>query len=258
MSNTTPINPWAAEVIKRYRQRHTIEEIREEYRKSVGIYAHKRWDDYLGETAIEEEMQLNPFLATWRKDMALPAATREMLNAFLVTTVADLVQFTVEELESLFEDSPSHIGLIMKYLEDNGIQLFHYDVFTYKVAVRMSDDEIVRCTHKRDKMMDQARQCLQNKEVPKRERLESALDILSQALLMADEEDWGSRVLYELLEYYANLVIENQAEFPDLTGDTVTVATWLLHLATLTYGDISVQVNKARHLLKAAEILSGK
>jgi len=156
------INPWLGEVIIGFRQRHSNEELRAAYRRYAEHSPHVPWDVFIAEKALSEEMKLNPFLATRRKDMGLPENTTDFLNANSVDTVADLLQITEEEFKEIFEAREDEIPPIRKYLQDHGLHLYHSDKFTWKVGT----DEVKEEKDRLKETLDAARQRAGTESMP--------------------------------------------------------------------------------------------
>lgn len=129
-----PINPWLAELIMEYRKRYSDTSIREDYRHFCEHTPDKSWERFLVERAMLEEGKRNPIIMTEVGKSSLPEKTKDYLsNSCAVNIVADLLQFTAEELNAMFENRPKEIPIIEKYLEKLGLRLYHCDKYTYKL-----------------------------------------------------------------------------------------------------------------------------
>ena len=129
-----PINPWLAELILKYRKQHSDEFIREGYRQFCEHTPDKSWEDYLAERALLEESKCNPIILADLDKSSLPEGIKNYLfYNCAVDIMADLLQITAEELNTLFEERLLDIPAIEQYLDKWGQHLYHCDKYTYKI-----------------------------------------------------------------------------------------------------------------------------
>ena len=129
-----PINPWLAEVILGYRQRHSDIAMRAAYQYHTTLSPSRTWGRYIAGQALNEELKLHPVLATPWKDLNLSKNTKALLHANGVNTIADLLQFTEEEFTKLLEISAEELLSIQKFLASYGLHLYHHSAETYKIS----------------------------------------------------------------------------------------------------------------------------
>lgn len=221
-----PINPWLAEVILNYRQTHSDDSLKAEYRRCLEQAPDKSWEDFLACTALGEEMKRNPVLATRRKDMALPLRTRRFLNANNIDTLADLLQLTEKEITSIFASRTKDLRAVRDYLGKMNLSLYDSEVFTRKfLTVMMQDGDdrlkliLQRAVKDAEEMVVKA---YGSEEWPEeateelRDGLLQAMDLLNEAVRLAEEADCDVRVHERVLKSYLNLLGNHMALFPGL------------------------------------------
>lgn len=130
----SPINPWLAEVILGYRQRHSDAAMRAAYQHHTVHSPSITWDRYIAGQALNEELKLHPVLATPWKDMNLSKKTKALLHANGVNTIADLLQFTEEEFTKLLEVNADELLSIQEFLASYDLHLYHHSAETYKIS----------------------------------------------------------------------------------------------------------------------------
>ena len=134
MNPNLPINPWLAGLIADYRSSYSTEALREDYRKACESGIRRSWGEHLAACALQEALAGNSFLRTPRHKMNLPAATKETLNKLYVNNVADLMQLTAEDFESLPTDMAPAAKKVNSYLNRHGLHLYHSAGKTAKMA----------------------------------------------------------------------------------------------------------------------------
>lgn len=148
-----PINPWLGQVTLDFRQNKCDDE---QLRKGYMEYINKgstyyRWSDYVSRCALQSYAQEHPVLLMPRSLMPLPQHTRDVLNHLMVNCVADLIQFTVEELDESFSDK-EELKLIIQFLENNNLHICSHKRYTYKLSIE-SVDRVIECANK--KLLDE-------------------------------------------------------------------------------------------------------
>lgn len=131
-----PINPWLAEVIRRYRKETPDSTIREAYRLFCELSPVKSWEDYVAEQALMFEGRRDPFILTRLDecDELLEVTTDFLASNCAAEIVADLLQITEEELVELFEGRLWELPRIEDLLKKHHLHLYHSDRRTYKLS----------------------------------------------------------------------------------------------------------------------------
>ena len=133
------MNPWLAEKVIEYRERHSDKALREEFQAANEANAEagirRSWEECLAVIALRDALLEDPFLLTSRTDMDLPQETIDGLYWCRVDTVADLLQITEEELRTLGRDIALDIVSIEGYLAMHGLNLYRSPQLTIKIPV---------------------------------------------------------------------------------------------------------------------------
>ena len=83
---------------------------------------------------LRRKLDENPALLTLIEDTSLDESIKRSLIEFHIPTLANLIQFTDTELESLFDGNKDKVALIDNYLKEQGLHLYHSDRLTYKLS----------------------------------------------------------------------------------------------------------------------------
>ncbi|MBO4560672.1 MAG: hypothetical protein J5705_01730 [Bacteroidaceae bacterium] len=135
--NDWPINPWIQEAIAEYRTIYSDEQIRDQYAKSCETKRVKTWVDFVSNQALQRKLDDNPFLLTYIKETDLDNSIKNCLEHYHIPTIANLIQFTDTELESLFDGNKDKVTQIDNYLKEHGLHLYHSDRLTYKLSKKI-------------------------------------------------------------------------------------------------------------------------
>ena len=132
--NDWPINPWLQKAIMEYRSIYSDEQLRSQYDNSCKTKRVKTWIAFVSDQALQRKIDDNPSLLTYIKDTSLDESIKKSLIRFKIPTLANLLQFTDNELELLFDGDKNKVRLIDKYLKKNGLHLYHSNLLTYKLS----------------------------------------------------------------------------------------------------------------------------
>ena len=132
--NDWPINPWLQEAIREYRSIYSDKQLRSQYDKSCETKRVKTWIGFVSDQALQRKLDENPALLTLIEDTSLDESIKRSLIEFHIPTLANLIQFTDTELESLFDGKKDKVTQIDNYLKEHGLHLYHSDRLTYKLS----------------------------------------------------------------------------------------------------------------------------
>ena len=141
MLDSYNINPWLAEVVAHFRKRRPDDGLRESYLERVKEGLKASWEEYIAVRALRDALLREPYLMLHRVDMDLPEREKDLLNKLYVDNLADLLQFTVEELRSVQRFEPAVIDIIINYLSKIGYSLCYSPELTYKIKPLPLPDE---------------------------------------------------------------------------------------------------------------------
>lgn len=125
MDNKLPINPWLESQIARLQEDVPASVLRDAYRERLKKDEDLSWAALLMEKALAHAISKYLFLKTIRSRMDLPEKTLEGLYWAGVDTVADLMQFTEEELLFLSRQGDIDVKKVKGYLKRHGLYLEH-------------------------------------------------------------------------------------------------------------------------------------
>ena len=135
--NDWPLNPWLQEAISEYRTVYSDEQLRDQYAKSCETKRVKTWVDFVANQALQKKIDDNPFLLTCIEDTDLDESIKKSLALLKIPTIANLLQFTDTELESLFDGDKDKVTLIDDYLRKQGLHLYHSERLTHKLSKKI-------------------------------------------------------------------------------------------------------------------------
>lgn len=93
------INPWLAQVIMEYRQKHSDDYIRKRYISYLADRPETSWSSFLANVSLEYKMHREPFLKTPRRKFGFSAHLQGLMNVMEINVVADMLQFYFEVFE---------------------------------------------------------------------------------------------------------------------------------------------------------------
>ena len=136
------INPWLEEKIMDFRRQYGFDVMESMYKNQGSEAKGLTWQDFVASSILLVATHYNSFLETSLADMDLPEGTKASLYKLYVDTVADLVQFTEEELLAFSDKLDIDLKSIEKYLKKHNMALYHSKEKTLKYPYYkiMSDD----------------------------------------------------------------------------------------------------------------------
>jgi len=98
MTNKRPrISPWLTQVITDFMKSDDSKDLNKDYIQTSSL-EERSWDEYVIAEALKWEANRRPFLKTSVWDLAISDTTKEGLYMLYIDTVADLLQFSLDEL----------------------------------------------------------------------------------------------------------------------------------------------------------------
>lgn len=232
----SPVNPWMAQVIMEYRQNHSDEYIRKRYVSYFADRPDTPWDDFLAEVSLEYKVQREPFLMTPRRDFDFPEYLQDIMNVMEIDIVADMLQFTIEEMADFCEQDRESVAHVIKFLSAHGYELLSYPENTLKYPLRGVEEEKKRDIEVIKDQCSKAKTCMSHAEVPLKVRLEKALDTYRSTLNLARKSDMSLKAQLDVLVDLGRLMEEHLEAFPELTEDALEIAEQAAYCSVLVCG----------------------
>lgn len=135
-----PVNPWLAEAVEAYRNSHSEAQLREQYEAYGKAHPGRGWEDYLTAAALVSRTREDGFLLTRREAFGLPKEQTDFLETLCIDILADLLQFTAEELTEMAQQEKADTGPVLRFLEAHGYQLRSCSTYTYKISLPADDE----------------------------------------------------------------------------------------------------------------------
>ena len=231
-----PVNPWLAEAVKEVRVKYTDNYLRVRYVSFLDDCPEKDWTGFLEELALYNKTRDNDFLLTKRKDFGLPQRLTDVLNTLGVDVVADLMQFTIEELTEMLEQSGESVELVVQFLANHGYKLYSYPSYTYKMPLESVDQEKKEQAGVIKDAMSKADSIMKHKEDPLAVRVEKTLEIYRSNEHLARVVDIDLKTQLALAIDYGRFCEEYMQQFPEVTKEAPGVAQRALYFSELIHG----------------------
>ena len=232
----TPVNPWLAERIMEYRHDHKEEYIRKCYVSYLNEDPDSSWADFLAVAALKYIIRRDPFLMTRRKDFGFSEHLTDVMNILEVENVADLLQFTIEELSELCTQDGESVAPVVQFLAAHGYHILSYPENTLKYPLpeieneRKQQKEVIRdhCSEAEGRM--------KRTDEPLETRLEHALAIYRSGLHLARACDLPLKTQLSVLIDMGRLMEEHLEAFPELTKDAPEIVERAIYCSEMVHG----------------------
>jgi len=232
-----PVNPWLAEAVKEVRVKYTDNYLRVRYVSFLDDCPEKDWTGFLEELALYNKTRDNDFLLTKRKDFGLPQRLTDVLNTLGVDVVADLMQFTIEELTEMLEQSGESVELVVQFLANHGYKLYSYPSYTYKMPLESVDQEKKEQAGVIKDAMSKADSIMKDNDVPLAERVEKVLEKYKANEHLARVVDIDLKTQLALMIDYGRFCEEYMQQFPEVAKEAAGVAQRALYFSELIHGE---------------------
>ena len=232
----TPVNPWMAQVIMEYRQKHADEFIRKRYISYLADRPDTPWDDFLAAVSLEYKVYREPFLMTPRREFGFSEHLQDVMNVMEIDIVADLLQFTIEEMSDFCAQDGESVTPVVQFLSAHGYKLLSYPENTLKYPLPEIEDEGKRNMEVIKDQCSKAKTCMSRSEEPLKTRLEKALDTYRSVLLLARKCDLPLKAQLNVLVDLGKLMEEHLDDFPELTEDAPEIAERAVYCSVLVRG----------------------
>ena len=231
-----PINPWLAQVIMEYRQKHSDEFLRKRYISYLADRPDTPWEDFLAEVSLEYKVYREPFLMTPRREFGFSEHLQDMMNVMEIDIVADMLQFTIEEMTGFCEQDGESVAPVIQFLSAHGYKLLSCPENTLKYPLPEIEDERKRNIEVIKDQRNKAKTCMNHAEEPLKVRLEKALDTYRSILQLARRSDLPLKTQLDVLVDLGRLMEEHIEDFPELTQDAPEIAERAIYCSELVYG----------------------
>lgn len=128
------INTWLERMVRKFRKEHSEKILCLDYRELTAWNLDITWEDYLASRALCYAIEKKPFMSQAIWDTDLSDDTKYILHNMYIDTVADLMQFSVEELEAVSRTTCLDVDAVRQYLVDHHLRLMHNTNVTYKLS----------------------------------------------------------------------------------------------------------------------------
>lgn len=236
---TTPVNPWLEDVISAYRKIVSDDFLRGQYKAFLSGHPDASWDTYLAAAALEDKASREPFLLTKRADFGFSAHLADVMNTLQVEVVADLLQFTEEEMRDLCGQEREDIEPVVRFLASHGYALCHYDGYTLKYFLPEFEEARNRQLGMMVAEKERADAYMKHKEVRLELRLEKAISAYTSILRLVRSEGMSLDGELMLLIGLGRLMEDHVTAFPELTKDALQVMERALYCSVLVHGSNS-------------------
>ena len=232
----TPVNPWIAQVIMEYRKRHPDDYIRKRYVSFLQEHPEASWSDFLAAVALEYKVNREPFLRTPRREFGFSEHLRDIMNVMEIDIVADMLQFTIEEMSDFCTQDGESVAPVVQFLSAHGYKLLSYPENTLKYPLPEIEDEGKRNLEVIKDQCSKAKTCMSRSEEPLKTRLEKALDTYRSVLHLAQKCDLPLKTQLNVLVDLGKLMEEHIDDFPALTEDAPEIAERAVYCSVLVRG----------------------
>lgn len=231
-----PINPWLAERIMEYRHDHKEEYIRKCYVSYLDEDPDSSWADFLAVAALKYKISRDPFLMTRRKDFGFSDHLTDVMNILGVDIYANLLQFTVEEIQEFCDQEDEDIAPISAFVHEHGHHLYHYEGYTLKYPLPEVEEERKQQIEVIRDHCSQAEVRMKRTDEPLETRLEHALAIYRSGLHLARACDLPLKTQLSVLIDMGRLMEEHIEAFPEVTKDAPEIAGRALYCSEMVHG----------------------
>ena len=232
-----PVNPWLAEAVKEIRVKYTDNYLRVRYVSFLDDCPEKDWTGFLEELALYNKTRDNDFLLTKRIDFGLPQRLTDVLNTLGVDVVADLMQFTIEELTEMLEQSGESVELVVQFLANHGYKLYSYPSYTHKMPLESVDQEKKEQAGVIKDAMSKADSIMKDDNVPLAKRVEKALETYKANEHLARVVDIDLKTQVALAIDYGRFCEEYMQQFPEVAKEAAGVGQRALYFSELIHGE---------------------
>lgn len=230
-----PINPWLAERIMEYRHDHKEEYIRKCYVSYLDEDPDSSWADFLAVAALKYKISRDPFLMTRRKDFGFSDHLTDVMNILEVDIYADLLQFTVEEMQELCDQEGEDIAPISAFVHEHGHHLYHHEGYTLKYPLPEIEEERKQQIEVIRDHCSEAEVHMKKTDEPLETRLEHALAIYRSGLHLARACDLPLKTQLSVLIDMGRLMEEHLEAFPELTKDAPVIAERAIYCSEMVH-----------------------
>ena len=237
VEKSDPVNPWLADAIRELRSKYSDDYLRKRYISYLNDYPDKDWAAFLEEMALLNITSRDSFLLTKRKEFGLPQRLTDVLNTLEVDIVADLMQFTIEELIEMLEQSGEKVDPVIQFLAGHGYKLYSYPTYTYKMPLDSIENERKQQIGVIKDALSNANSIMDHGEELLSERVEKALDIYKTTEHMARSVDVDLNVQLKLEYDYVCFLDQHIQKFPELAKEAPGVAQRALYFSELIHGE---------------------
>lgn len=233
---STPVNPWMAQVIMEYRQKHSDDYIRKRYISYLADRPETPWNDFLAAVSLEYKVHREPFLMTSRRDFGFSEHLQDIMNVMEIDIVADMLQFTIEEMSDFCTPDGESVAPVVQFLSAHGYKLLSYSENTLKYHLPEIEDERKRNLEVIKNQCSKAKTRMSHADEPLKDRLGKALDTYRSVLDLARKSDQSLKAQLDVLVDLGRFMEEHLDASPELTEDAPEIAERAVYCSVLVRG----------------------
>lgn len=231
------INPWLAEVIMEYRRKHSDDYIRRRYISYLADRPETSWGSFLANVSLEYKLHREPFLKTPRREFGFSAHLQDVMNVMEINIVADMLQFTIEEMTDFCVQEGESVAPVLQFLDAHGYSFLSYPENTYKEPLASVEQEQHEMSGVIKDAMSSAKSIMKHEEVPLAVRVEKVLDTYRANEHLARVMDIDLKTQLALEIDYGRFCEEYMQQFPEVAKEAAGVGQRALYFSELIHGE---------------------
>lgn len=232
-----PVNPWLAQVIIEYRQKHSDDHIRKRYLSYLADRPETSWSSFLANVSLEYKMHREPFLKTPRREFGFSSHLQDIMNVMEINIVADMLQFTIEEMSDFCVQEGESVAPVVQFLDAHGYGFLSYPENTYKEPLASVEQEKIEMSCVIRDARSRAESIMKHKEDPLAVRVEKTLEIYRSNEHLARVVDIDLKTQLALVIDYGRFCEEYMEQFPEVAKDAAGVGQRALYFSELIHGE---------------------
>lgn len=231
------INPWLAQVIMEYRQKHSDDYIRKRYISYLADRPKTSWSSFLANVSLEYKMHREPFLKTPRREFGFSSHLQDLMNVMEINIVADMLQFTMEEMSDFCVQEGESVAPVVQFLDAHGYGFLSYPENTYKEPLASVEQEKIEMSCVIRDARSSAESIMKHEEDPLAVRVEKTLEIYRSNEHLARVVDIDLKTQLALAIDYGRFCEEYMQQFPEVAKEAAGVAQRALYFSELIHGE---------------------
>lgn len=222
----TPVNPWLADVVAEYRSGRNDAYLRRRYQQYLEDNPRHTWTDFLEYESLELLTARTPLLLLTRREFNFPQHLSDCLSAFEINVLADLLQFTIEELTEILNERGEEVYPVIDLTERYGYTLRSHKGYTYKMPVLSVENKQKELKKDIQFQIDKILKMRGMKACYSFQRLEQRVR----------DEDYPLKVQLNVVKEFDDFLKRFDGEYPELKEEKKRNSGRISYLSGLIYG----------------------